>query len=614
MSFIQSHACNGPKPGYVFTTRVAKTGYYPDPLEGGGSPSAKRQRSAGPSSSPSVSNGAGDILAPLEALASSKVVLTLSLSGIRATALALEEAITLNTSLRQRHPASPDQYLPSELALFDLVVSIRDTWPALDSALHAALCELGAWSSLVGLAVHENADVAAAALRAAADLLDVDECLKAGRCPLARRVLEDGAAPVLALNLFRFRGGDEEDEAGVGATLALFEALLDLASAGLLPPVPPLLLETPLPSFLLSRISAPPRETPAQYESNRLQCAELLSELSLAASADPALAGAFVLSALPAHESLAESEAYEPKAGTLDGVELILVSLAAYRAKDPATAQKVELVENLFAVLEASLLLAQPAVAAAFDKAEAVPLLLMMARSGLHCGAGALRVLAAAVTTPGRASEVVKGGGIKSAFAVFMQARGKAPRPAKCTAAGRELPKDKASKAHKRAAGERRAWARAVEAAAVNVLYALSRHLSAASPDDALARFVGKFAEGEGDKCDRLVELALKYDERARAAELKFLRSEEADEVEEEDVAMLALSAKLGGGGDLFHRLGAVAALVCSESKSCHARILEQLRTLGSGITLVRDAVKEFGSLLDEGEEKSRLEGLLENI
>ena len=68
------------------------------------------------------------------------------------------------------------------------------------------------------------------------------------------------------------------------------------------------------------------------------------------------------------------------------------------------------------------------------------------------------------------------------------------------------------------------------------MLYALTRYLNAFSPEEAQARLVAKFAEKEGEKMDRLVEMCLKWDERARNAELKFLKSEECEEAEEEEV------------------------------------------------------------------------------
>lgn len=72
-----------------------------------------------------------------------------------------------------------------------------------------------------------------------------------------------------------------------------------------------------------------------------------------------------------------------------------------------------------------------------------------------------------------------------------------------------------------------------------------------------------------------------------RLAEAKYYRSEEAEIGEQEgiDIDLAALDAKLKGGGDIFHQLGAISSLVCIESKKCHEHILEQLRVKNSGIS-----------------------------
>jgi len=77
---------------------------------------------------------------------------------------------------------------------------------------------------------------------------------------------------------------------------------------------------------------------------------------------------------------------------------------------------------------------------------------------------------------------------------------------------------------------------------------------------------------------------------------------------------MMAMNAKLEGGGDKFHRLGAIMAFVCGESKMCFGRMIEQLKMLQSGVTLVKQAISEFAALLEDQEERSRLSALLEQV
>jgi hypothetical protein len=72
-----------------------------------------------------------------------------------------------------------------------------------------------------------------------------------------------------------------------------------------------------------------------------------------------------------------------------------------------------------------------------------------------------------------------------------------------------------------------------------------------------------------------------------RLAEVKYFRSDEAEVADERgiDSDLGAFHAKLKGGGDLFHRLGAIFAFASVGSKKCHARIIEQLQLNNSGIS-----------------------------
>ena len=74
------------------------------------------------------------------------------------------------------------------------------------------------------------------------------------------------------------------------------------------------------------------------------------------------------------------------------------------------------------------------------------------------------------------------------------------------------------------------------------------------------------------------------------------------------------MDAKLKGGGELFHRLGAISGFVCVNSKRCHERLLSQLQMQQSGIGLVKAAVEEFSNVLGQGEQKDQLVQYLNSI
>jgi len=137
------------------------------------------------------------------------------------------------------------------------------------------------------------------------------------------------------------------------------------------------------------------------------------------------------------------------------------------------------------------------------------------------------------------------------------------------------------------------------------------------SPNDAFERLLVKFLEADCEKCDRLVELCLKYDEKSRTAEYNFYRTTEEDDLEDQEgsaVELAALNAKLKGGGDLFHRVGAVAAFACVGSKRCHNHVLKQLTLQKSGIGTVKAALEEFAKMLGTGNQKDQLDKYLSEI
>jgi hypothetical protein len=146
------------------------------------------------------------------------------------------------------------------------------------------------------------------------------------------------------------------------------------------------------------------------------------------------------------------------------------------------------------------------------------------------------------------------------------------------------------------------------------------------------------------EKCDRTIELCVKYDEKARIAEYQYFRSDEAEEDEQLgiNVETAALGAKLRGGGDMFHRTCAILSFACVGSKRCHAHSFDQLKLQGSGIsgmsfpcvclvahaschvslieqifginTVIKDGLSEFATLLRDGTQKLQIEHYINSI
>jgi beta-catenin-like protein 1 len=196
------------------------------------------------------------------------------------------------------------------------------------------------------------------------------------------------------------------------------------------------------------------------------------------------------------------------------------------------------------------------------------------------------------------AEEIVTAGGLKYIFPLLLASR--IPKPALANSTTKR---------------EKREWLSMIKEQTIRVFYSLTLQLDDQSPEEAKARFLAKFVQDELKHCDRLVELLLEFDERARKAEYIFYRSVEEETLTEEQVALAAFDAKLKGGGDIYHRVAAIAAYVCINSKRCHERVLSQLNLQQSGISLLKAALTEFGSSLkSDGRQKQHIHHLLEAI
>ena len=154
-----------------------------------------------------------------------------------------------------------------------------------------------------------------------------------------------------------------------------------------------------------------------------------------------------------------------------------------------------------------------------------------------------------------------------------------------------------------------------IETNTIRILYGLVRHLRATAPHQVQARLLAKFMDDDL-KVQRLVDLYFKYDEQVRLAEYKFYQSDIEDVIldsgdgsrnnnndDDEDkdslIQLAVLETKLNAGGDIRYRLAAIIAFCCGSSKKCHTWIIEHLQTKQSGISVIKETLLEFISMLD---------------
>jgi beta-catenin-like protein 1 len=256
---------------------------------------------------------------------------------------------------------------------------------------------------------------------------------------------------------------------------------------------------------------------------------------------------------------------------------------------------------SLAKVLLSSCISFSPTNLSAFLDGQGIELVLRCLKERVHAGVCGLKLLdffGGESIHKEACEHLVTAGGLKYLFPMFLGSR--IPKPALFSV-----------KAEKKA---KREWLAIVQTQLVRIMYALSRHLDEESPEDAKVRFLSKFVQDDR-KCDRLAELLLLYDEKARKAEYNFYRSDVEEQVDEEETVQLAaMESKLKGGGELFHRVGAITACVCVNSKRRHEHLLSQLQMQQSGIGLVKASLEEFLSVLGEGSQKEEIKFYLKNI
>jgi beta-catenin-like protein 1 len=324
-------------------------------------------------------------------------------------------------------------------------------------------------------------------------------------------------------------------------------------------------------------------------------------------------------------KSMFDDDDKNKKQSTFDGMEGLLQIVAMYRKKEPPSDEECEYLENICNSLSASLLNEENVDA--FLEGQGVELMLRCINEGVHSGYCTMKILSFCLSgsssTFKRAAGIfVDAGGLKSIFPIFMGRKSAMPKPAQCSDAGNinliqkyatlqkeNRRKDKSeqrkpSKRMKQVLAANREWFQSLESLSIQILYGLTRHLDHSSPHDAELRLASKFVENDCEKCDRLVELCLKYDVKMRQAEYDYFKSDEAEEAEDSgvDIDIAAMNAKLKGGGDEFHRLASIIGFAATGSKRAHEHILEQLKMQNSGIATIKEAITEFASLINEND------------
>ena len=516
--------------------------------------------------------------------------ITLTPTGIRQACANLTKCATQNEMDRAQHPDDPAQFMESEVMLNSAIESLKDVAAAVH--LYPTLVETNGGevvTNLVGLLGHENGDVSASVLGVLGEWTDPDLLLTASGGgegeeavdtttnalhigSLANAFLStSGMLDLLVGNLGRYEEEVEEERAGIEQALTVVENCLDLDRAGALrlawqeakkssenggdksddeegvggdngaangkkayqSAVRMILQSTTFLTYLVQRAS----DGSSSDSSIRLHASELLSSIL---QHDDARLYAANISQLPPFRSVFEEDddggdtsgkkepSSDDAAAKLDGMECLLQSIAPYRKRDPQTAEEVEILENIYDALAASL--QNSANVQAFLDGQGVELMLRCIRNGGHGGYGACKILYFACsgsslpsedeTSYKRACEIlVEAGGLKQIFPLFMGRSSAIPNPAPCSDAGRGLAlarkksengddnDKKQKKRKKKADAARKEWLREVEGNSIRILYELTRHLDDASPNESKNRLLAKFLEADCVSTDVFSEM-----------------------------------------------------------------------------------------------------------
>jgi beta-catenin-like protein 1 len=565
-------------------------------------------------------------------------VVSLTAAGVRSAVLSLRKAIQVNAQQRAKNEADAAAYMESEVDLYEEIVQLKAL--AADPSLYAIVLQDGAVADLLQLLLHENVDIATSVVSVFVEWLDVDLFLEVQEqdnhirdmvIQMATTFLIDGAEACWN-NLERTSNeGQNYDDDTVGRgqeqLLSAFIQLMEMDLEGALQQSPQmngcsvakwLCQNTPIISWIFTEwtVSTSPSEDTDSHQQRLLELLAYITpreDVYTIPTLDWANIPRYCTPSTSATTTSTKDNNSHQLATSIHAMELLLQSVGAFRKRQPATEAELERLENCCTIV-ASLLTFSPDAITAFLEAQGIELVLRCCKERVYAGALSLSWLDFATGSDAvlrRACEyAVEVGALKYIFPLFM---------------GRQLPKyhqiNASESKHTRRKLEFQA---SIEAATIRFLYGLTRHLRDDSPHDAKARVLAKFlgnnqphaVETPNEKICRLVDRLLFYDQKARLAEYNFYRSDIEETLNDPSlITLAALETKLAGGGDLLHRLAAIAAFVCCGSQQGHAQVLAKLKEHQSGISLIREALEEFVSVLEKSSEQRRhLQGYLDQI
>ena len=447
---------------------------------------------------------------------------------LRKLALNFERRITKNAELRAKFENEPQKFMGSEADLdADIkALSILSEHPE----LYEEFAKLGCVGSLVGLLAHENADIAIDAVEIVSELTDEDvEAEEEQWNALVDAMIEADLLDLLVSNFSRFSESNESDRSGVYHALSVLENLASRTSLA-----EKIGQDTGVLNWLLVRILK--RESPVTQ--NKQYAAEVLAIL------------------------LQSSPINRRKLCELDGIDLLLQLLAAYRKRDPLKGtEEEEFVENIFDAL--TCVVDEPEGKQKFVEAEGVELCLIMIREGKMSKSRALRLIDHALggqTGAEVCEKLVEAAGLKVVFGMFMKKQ------------------DGQTTEH-----------------LLGIFSSLLRLLPANSAGR--IRTLAKFVEKEYEKLGKLVKLRRDYASRVNIVDEE-IRGEQAklDAEERDGKADDWLSKRLDAGLFCLQTIDVILAWLIAEDEGASRKIQSLLADRDESLAVVQATIQ--GQLL----------------
>ncbi|KAH8818150.1 Catenin-beta-like protein [Hyaloscypha sp. PMI_1271] len=466
---------------------------------------------------------------------------------LRKLALNFEKKITKNAELRAKFENEPQKFMGSEADLdADIkALSILAEHPE----LYGEFSKLGCVASLVSLLAHENTDIAIDAVEIISELTDEDvEAEQEQWTVLVDAMIEADLLDLLISNFARLNENNESDRSGIYHALSVLENLASQTSLA-----EKIGQDTSVLNWLLDRI--PKKESPVSQ--NKRYAAEAIAIL------------------------LQSSPLNRKKLCELDGVDLLLQILAAYRKRDPLKGtEEEEFVENIFDSL--TCVVDEPEGKQKFVEAEGVELCLIMIKEGKMSKSRALRLIDHALNGQngsGVCKRVVEAAGLKVVFGMFMKQQ------------------DGQTTEH-----------------LLGIFSSLLRLLPANSSER--IRTLAKFVEKDYEKLGKLVKLRRDYAARVAVVDNE-IRNEQTkmDAEEREEMADEWDSRRLDAGLFCLQTIDVILAWLVAEDDGACKRIQSLFADRDESLALVEATIQEqLDAIVGDTEEETMTKDMLSTL